>query len=63
MEELINFLNLNPVISFHDFAKKGRNIYNKNNCNFTFNKNTYSNIYYEWRKKSNSFSKFSIIVL
>ena len=59
-EELINYLNLNPVISFHDFAKEGQSIYDKNNCNFTVSKNTYSNIYYEWRKKSNSFNKFSI---
>ena len=56
----MNYLNLNPVISFHDFEKEGQSIYDKNNCNFTVSKNTYSNIYYEWRKKSNSFNKFSI---
>ena len=59
-EELIKFLNLNPVISFHDFAKEGQNLYDKNSCNFNVSKNTYSNIYYEWRKKSNFFNKYSI---
>ena len=36
------------------------NIYNKNKCSFDIKSNTFSNIYYNWRKNSNSFNKFSI---
>ena len=59
-DNLIEFLKLNPIITYQDFIKEAQNIYDKNKCNFEVKKNTYSNIYYEWRKKSNVFSKFSI---
>ena len=57
---ILDFLNTNPTISFHDFIKEAENIYNKNKCSFDIKSNTFSNIYYNWRKNSNSFNKFSI---
>ena len=57
---LLDFLNTNPTISYHDFIKEGEIIYNQNKCSFDIKTNTFSNIYYNWRKNSNSFNKFSI---
>ena len=59
-EHLIEFLKLNPIITYREFTKEAQKIYDENKCNFEIKKNTFSNIFYEWRKKSNTFSKFSI---
>ena len=38
----------------------GQNLYNENLLNFNIVNNFYSNIYYNWRKNSNAYTKFSI---
>lgn len=57
---LIEFLNINPLITYHDLFKESYKIYNTNKCSFEISTYTFSNIYYNWRKASNLFNKFSI---
>ena len=57
---LIEFLKINPLISYKDFLKEALKIYDKNNCTFQIKNNTFSNLYYNWRKTSNIFTKFSV---
>ena len=59
-ENLINYLNLNPIITFYEFTKKAQTLYDDNGCTFEIKKYISSNIYYNWRKNSNLFTKFSI---
>ena len=47
------------MIKYYDFRKEAYNIYN-NKYSFKIESNTFSNIYYTWRKNLNLFSKFSI---
>ena len=49
------------MISCNDFIKKGYKLYNKNNCQFNVEKYTFKNIYYNWRKNSNIFTKYSAL--
>ena len=48
-EELIKFLNLNPIIKYTDFKEKATKLYYKNNCQFKILENTFKNIYYNRR--------------
>lgn len=57
---LKNFMNNNHNISFPDFKKYGQNLYIDKKNNFNLPQNYYSNLYYNWRKTSNCFKKFSI---
>ena len=57
---LIEYLKINPMITYHDFLKEALKIYDKNNCSFEIKNNTFSNLYYNWRKESNIFTKFSV---
>ena len=57
---LIEFLNVNPMITYPDFVKESYKIYNNNNCTFDIKEHTFSNIYYNWRKTSNLHNKFCI---
>ena len=57
---LIEYLNLNPLIKYLDFRKYVSELYEKTNCSFNIENYTFSNIYYNWRKNSNLFNKFSI---
>ena len=57
---LIDYLTLNPLIKYSDFRKNASELYEKTKCNFTIENYTFSNIYYNWRKNSNLFNKFSI---
>ena len=57
---LIEFLKINPLISYKEFLKESLKIYEKNNCSFQIKNNTFSNLYYNWRKTSNLFTKFSV---
>ena len=59
-DSLKEYLKLNPVITFNDFKRMGQNLYNENLLNFNVGNNFYSNIYYNWRKNSNAYTKFSI---
>ena len=53
-------MNNNPNISFIEFKKYGQNIYAEVKNKFDLPQNYYSNLYYGWRKTSNSFKKYSI---
>ena len=57
---LIEYLTLNPLIKYSDFRKNASEFYEKTKCNFTIENYAFSNIYYNWRKNSNLFNKFSI---
>ena len=59
-DELIKFLNLNPIIKYTDFKEKATKLYYKNNCQFKILENTFKNIYYNWRSNTNLFTKFAI---
>lgn len=59
-DELINYLNINPVIKYGDFKEKAINLYYKNNCNFKILDNTFKNLYYNWRANTNLHTKFAI---
>ena len=60
--ELINFLNNNPLISIYAFKKHALKLFlsSNNKFNFTLKKSTLDNIYYPWRTNSKIFSCFSI---
>ena len=49
------------MISIGDFIKKEYKIYYKNKCNFNIERYTFKNIYYNWRKNSMSFTKYSAL--
>ena len=57
---LKTFMNNNPNISFIEFKKYGQNIYAEAKNKFDLPQNNYSNLYYGWRKTSNSFKKYPI---
>ena len=57
---LIEQLNLNPLITYRDFVKEAYKIYNNNKCTFEIKENTFTNIYYNWRKSANVHNKFSV---
>ena len=57
---LKEYLGKNPNINFNDFRKEGDKLYTEKNYQFSLGENFYSNIYYNWRKLSNAFNKFSI---
>ena len=59
-DELIAYLDNNPIIKYKNFKLKSIKLYYKNNCQFKITKNTFKNIYYNWRCKSPLFTKFSI---
>ena len=40
--------------------KEAIKIYEKNNCTFEIKNYTFSNIYYNWRRESNIFTKYSV---
>ena len=58
---MIKYLNSHPMITCQEFIKKGYKIYNKNNCKFKIEKYTFKNIYYNWRKDSLAFKKYSAL--
>ena len=61
-EHLINFLNKYPYIKCNNFKKKGIKLHYKNECNFEIKDNMFKNIYYSWRKSSNSHNIFSLFL-
>ena len=56
---LIEFLKINPLISYKEFLKEALNM-KKIISIFQIKNNTFSNLYYNWRKTSNLFTKFSV---
>ena len=58
---LINYLNSHPTIRSSDFIEKANKFYNKNKCQFKIEKNTFKNLYYNWRNNSLAFKKYSAI--
>lgn len=59
-EELIDYLNNNPIKSYKNLKKKALDLFLKKDANFTLKKNTLSNIYYKWRANTKIFSWHSI---
>lgn len=57
---LIEYLNKYPTITYTKFRKLALQLYEANECSFNVQNYTLSNIYYNWRKPSNLFNKFSI---
>ena len=49
------------MITLKDFIKKGYKIYDENKCKFNIEDNTFKNIFYQWRKNSLIFSKYSAL--
>ena len=58
---MIKYLNSHPMISCKEFITKGYKIYHKNNCKFKIERYTFKNIYYNWRKNSLAFTKYSAL--
>ena len=59
---MINYPNSLLMITCKDFIKKGYKIYNKNNCKYKIERNSFKNIYYNWRKDSLAFTKYSSLL-
>lgn len=59
-KEIIDYLEKYPIIKYIDYKKKVLSFYYKNNCLFNINDNTFKNIYYNWRRTTNIYKKFSI---
>ena len=59
-DDLISYLNKNPLISYTAFKKKAIYIYLNHEYNFTIKKTTLSNIYYKWRNNTKIFNWISI---
>ena len=59
-KNLKEYLGKNPNTNFNDFKKEADKLYAKNNFQFSIGEHFYSNIYYNWRKLSNAFNKYSI---
>ena len=56
-KSLKNFLNTYPTITLSEFIKKAYDLYYKNRCNFSIKNNTFKNLYYNWKRNSNIFTK------
>ena len=59
-EALKEYLNKFPMITFHEFKVYAQNLYNEKNLELELNNSYYSNLYYNWRKKSRVFTKYSL---
>ena len=57
-ESIENYLDKYPLIKYSKFILKANKLYYKKNCNFDIKENTLKNIYYNWRKKSMTYTKF-----
>ena len=53
-KNLTDYLNKNPIINYTDFLKYATDLYYKIECTFEIKNYTFCNIYYSWRKKSNT---------
>ena len=58
-EKLTLYLNTHSMITVGEFIKKGYKLYDKCSCKFNVENYTFKNIYYNWRKSSLSFKKYS----
>ena len=59
-KELINNLEKSPLINYKDFRIMASNLYHKLQCEFEIKDNTFTNIYYNWRRNTILFKKFTI---
>ena len=55
-----NYLENHPLIEYNKYIIKAQKLYNKNHFNFEINKNTFKNIYTNWKNKTNAYTKLSI---
>ena len=53
-KSLIEYLNKNPIINYADFRKYATDLYYKIERKFEIKNYTFCNIYYSWRKTSNT---------
>ena len=60
-ETLLSYLNKNSMVTYKKFLKIAYKTYETNQCNFKIDKNTFKNMYYNWRKNSMSFTKYSAL--
>ena len=58
-KSLLNYLNSYPNILLSDFIKKANKLYDNNKCTFTLKKYALKNLYYNWKKNSIIFTKYS----
>ena len=49
------------MVTFKKFLNKAYKTYETNQCNFKIDKNTFKNMYYNWRKNSMTFTKYSAL--
>ena len=49
------------MVTFKKFLNIAYKIYETNQCNFKIDKNTFKNMYNNWRKNSMSFTKHSVL--
>ena len=61
-QNLLKYLESNPIIKYTEFKKKATSYYYKYDCNFKINTNTFKNIYYNWRRYNARFKKYSILI-
>ena len=59
-KSLLNYLNSYPNILLSDFIKKANKLYDNNKCTFTLKKYALKNLYYNWKKNSIIFTKYSV---
>jgi len=59
-EELLKYLNSNPLIILSEFNKHALNLYRGNEYKFDLKKNFIRNLYYNWKKDNIIFTKFSV---
>ena len=60
-ESLQKLLNKYPLLTLKNFIKKGYKIYDENKCKFNVEDYTFKNIFYQWRKNSLIFTKYSAL--
>ena len=49
------------MLTLKDFIKKGYKIYDESKCKFNVEDYTFKNIFYQWRKNSLIFTKYSAL--
>ena len=59
-DNLKMYLDKYPMTTFQEFKRYAQNLYNEKNLVLELNNSYYSNLYYNWRRKSRVFTKYSL---
>ena len=59
-DNLKMYLDKYPMTTFQEFKRYAQNLYNEKNLVLELNNSYYSNLYYNWRRKSRAFTKYSL---